>query len=326
MSNFMKFEKAQEVRIYIYEDILQIVSNLNLELQVKGSFLHSKYFNDPKKRLTMADDLDFVYIGKDLGKFNDLNKALDTIRGISKSICKKIIKELQNKLVEVCDVVLYDIDEFYIYNVDYEMEEDFFSIGINFGHIKTEEYIMAGYEFSDLDLDLEITFGLKQYVSTCEALYQKFNKEEFIIPYATKPEVQVAWKLHQCLVRTRVKDLMDLGYLIKNINFKDQEILENMAKTVVGECLYNNETKVNLIKKLKLLVSGDINGLSKNWEDNQYEGNLIDYKSFIIEDETFVVSAMSYWLFFKNSIDNYLDKDILLKLIDKYSKSDIKKL
>lgn len=301
--------EEKKIRIHIYEEILCIVSDLNLPLQLKGSYAYAHYFDCPEERLLLAEDLDFVYIGKLCDDYEE---------DICERLIKQILYELLERKIELDNTYYEKPEDCYIYHVDYEMEDDFITMGIEFGNV------------NNLELNIEITFNLFQCTKPVSLEYKALTREPFNLKYITLPEVQVGWKLHQCLVRTRVKDLVDISYLLENLNFNNSLILQNMIYSILVECVDWVNSKENdivfndyLVNNLKRLLNGKVQALSHNWIQLQDTYDLTIFKNFILDNILLFKTNKSlysqvniFWKYFVNSIFKNLDIKKCIDLIE----------
>lgn len=270
-------------RVSFFEEILRTISKMKLPFMLKGSLLHAKYYPDPIKRLEQMDDIDFVYLKPiDQPRGNECN-----FRKVFTPYMQMIIDEMKKKeyhcngySVEFCcdEEGNYEAADGYL--VDYKMEDDFLTAGLSFAFLEGA----SGWN----DYDIEITMNLPLYYKPVSVMYQPLTGEPFEIPYATLPEVQVAWKLHQCLVRPRGKDIVDLIYMLQGIDWTQEEHLTCMLKTLVGECMLAEEDQENLMDQLKQLLSSNcayflIHKLNRDrFLKADFRRTVQDYKDLII--------------------------------------------
>lgn len=328
-------------KIKVYETILKIISDNNFPFMLKGSLLLAKYYPAPLARLALTEDIDFLY----LAKAPDPMGAENNFRDVLAPYYQKINQELA-ALPWVKDSPL----ELYLdkngefdgesYPVDYQMEDDFLTAGSSLASCSEYPGLQNGW----LDFDLEMTMNLPLFVSPQTIQYQPYSTlSPFIIPYAAKDEVQAGWKLHQCLVRPRIKDLVDLSYLLNGLDLKDELTLKQMLTTVVGECflaeparsksalknLFQHQltTPVSqLIERFKQLLKGDMSWLEAEllsrqdrYLYNQHQKEAEAMRSFI---QTRTGSLLTdIILQFKDSILNNLDFQRCLEIINELAQN-----
>lgn len=308
---------AVEFKIRVFEEVLKIVAKYKFPFLLKGSFLNSIYYEDPIQRLAKTEDLDFVY----LNKIENPLGVKNNFRIFFKPYMETILKELDKLKLEFRGVPLkVELDENGKYSgmgdlVDYEMEDDFLTIGFEMASvINLEKNIWKNY-------DIEFTINLPLFFEPSSIIYHPINGSEFIIPYATPPEVQVAWKLHQCLVRIRAKDLVDLIYMLYGIDFTKEDSYELMLKTVVNECMLGDSE--HLLFLFDNLLQGNCEILLQNieiYEMSNFKVQAGEFKEFI-PDRGDTVKALIYY--FKQAIQknlNYLKcKEIIKKITKSYN-------
>lgn len=89
--------------------------------------------------------------------------------------------------------------------IEYAMDDDFPTVSTDIDAFIGEQ----SFRFK-----LDISFNLKLSESPQAIEYRGLFGERFALPSTAPINLQVAWKLHQTLVRPRFKDLYDLGLLL----------------------------------------------------------------------------------------------------------------
>ena len=138
----------------------------------------------------------------------------------------------------------------------------------------------AIFEGEKIGIALDISFNLEIDQEAIPLIYKLLQGEPFILSHTPPLALQVAWKLHQCLVRPRFKDMFDLIYLLNHEDFRasSQNIFYTL-QTLANECKRDNID----IQKLAFLINGDITPLythrefgkrisfTKEWQEWRFE-------------------------------------------------------
>ena len=224
-----------------YESFIRRAAEFNLPFMLKGSYVTRQYFADPADRL--PNDLDWVYL-------NDLQNAEDA----------KI--KFDEWLINITETNKNDGVKFRSFRensfwrmIDYAMSDDFPTVNTDL------LCWVNGEVFNSFALD--ISFNLDVDVPPVPLLYKPLRGEPFTAPQTVPLSLQIAWKIHQTLVRPRFKDIFDLTHLLRHPNF-DDSMLSQTLQTLVNECAADN-TDIN---RLKWLISGDLKSLFSNFTIN----------------------------------------------------------
>ncbi|MFC5537338.1 nucleotidyl transferase AbiEii/AbiGii toxin family protein [Rhodocytophaga aerolata] len=225
-----------------YEAFLRRASQVNLPFMLKGSYVTRQYFVNPIERI--PNDLDWVY----LHSIADIEKA----RSLFDSWVIQVTETYERDGVEFQSFK----ENAFWRMLDYAMADDFPTINTDL------KCWVDGEEFDWFGLD--ISFNLDVEVPPIPLLYTPLRGEPFTIPYTVPLSLQVAWKLHQTLVRPRFKDIFDLVHLLKHPSF-DESAFEQTLKALIKEC---KADKVN-IYSLQWLIDGKLQPLFKevNFKD-----------------------------------------------------------
>ena len=78
----------------------------------------------------------------------------------------------------------------------------------------------AIFEGEKIGIALDISFNLEIDQEAIPLIYKLLEGEPFILSHTPPLALQVAWKLHQCLVRPHFKDMFDLIYLLNHEDFR----------------------------------------------------------------------------------------------------------
>jgi hypothetical protein len=218
----------EDLTIHAYEAFIRRAAELNLPFMLKGSFLTRQYFPDPQSRI--PQDLDWLYL-KPIDNLEDSKQIFD------------------NWTTQVTDLTIHDGVKFRSFSenafwrrIEYAMSDDFPTVNTDL------LCWVDGEVFNYFSMD--ISFNLDIEVPPTPLLYKPMRGESFTISYSTPIALQVAWKIHQTLVRPRFKDLFDLIYLVQHPSF-DEEALSSMLQALVNECAVDKTEMYKVVWFLK---------------------------------------------------------------------------
>ena len=171
---------------------------------LKGSYLTRQYFANPAER--HPNDLDFTYLGGRLGDGEQARVVLDAW------------------MTHVTELTLDDGWAFRSFRenafwrlIDYAMADDFPTVNTDLLCWR------VGQEPADKDaaepIAVDVSFNLPMDLPSVPLRYQPAQGPPFVVPHTAPLALQVAWKLHQTLVRPRLKDLFDLLHLLRHPDF-----------------------------------------------------------------------------------------------------------
>ncbi len=193
----MGIREEDALRIAVEEGFLRRAALVGGPFALKGSYVTRQYIRDGWRRI--PGDLDWVGTG-------ELNEA-----------------ELNQWITAVTETELDDGIRFRSFKenafwrmIDYAMDDDFPTVN-------TDILAWVGkseYEISSMD----VSFGLKLMPAPQRLDYRPQFGYPFTLPMACLLELQLAWKLHQCLVRPRFKDIFDLTMLLRE-NAVDSKVV-----------------------------------------------------------------------------------------------------
>jgi hypothetical protein len=203
---------------------------------LKGSFVTRQYFEEPALR--RPNDLDWTYLG--------------SLTGVEQA--RQVFNDWAIQVTELPmddDITFRSFREDAFWRmIDYAMDDDFPTVNTNL------QYQVGEAEPASLTLD--ISFNLPMAVPSVPLWYQPAQGAPFTISYTTPLALQVAWKLHQTLVRPRFKDLFDLLHLLKHPTFTP-EVRQQALASLAEECQADH-TDLN---RLSWLLAGNLRPLYK---------------------------------------------------------------
>ena len=209
-------------RLIAMEAFLRRTAQFQQPLMLKGSLLTRQYFPDPTRRL--PGDLDFVLLPAQASA--------------------QMAADFLSKWVQaVTTAESYDGITFAPFSkncfwrdVDYAMNDDFPTINTDLTcHVDGEE----------IELSLDVSFNLNL---TLNARPLSFHTpfDSFVLPYITPLQQQIAWKLHQMLVRPRFKDIYDLGFLAQAVQ-SPKKVRQTLA-ALAEECARDGIGRAEMLK------------------------------------------------------------------------------
>lgn len=198
------------------EGYLRNASYVDAPFMVKGSIITRQFFPNPAIRY--VQDLDWVYLEK-------VNKV-----ALAGNIFSKWVIEVteNNRDENVWFRSFRDNNFWRDACLDYLMPDDFPTINTDLYCIVKDKHLI------DV-LDMDISFNLDIDFPPEEMIYQPVLGEAFKIDKVSPYCLQVSWKLHQLLVRPRLKDIFDLIYLLQHQRFNKEE-LEKIIFALKKEC------------------------------------------------------------------------------------------
>jgi hypothetical protein len=111
--------------------------------------------------------------------------------------------------------------------IDYAMDDDFPTVDTDLlAWVGETEYVIHS---------MDVSFGLKLVPAPHPLDYRPQAGASFTVPQVCPLELQIAWKLHQCLVRPRLKDIFDLTLLLRE-NAVDRAAI---WQALQDECLHD---------------------------------------------------------------------------------------
>ncbi|WP_339166635.1 nucleotidyl transferase AbiEii/AbiGii toxin family protein [Paenibacillus sp. FSL R5-0341] len=207
--------------IVVLEALLKRASLVNSPFVLKGSLLTRQYLENPNVRY--VDDIDFLYTGR-----------IETEDQANEIFTDWMIRVTEMDLNDGIVFRSFSKNAFWR-RIDYAMADDFPTVNTELAfYIDSEPRSENVYEDDD-ELHLDISFNLDLDEKSVALSYQPLVGEAFVVPHTVPLSIQIAWKLHQTIVRPRFKDLYDLQHLLSNPSY-DQQALKETLQTLVNEC------------------------------------------------------------------------------------------
>ncbi len=224
----------QTLRLLAYEAFIRRASELGLPFMLKGSYVTRQYFPDPALRI--PHDLDWVYL-RPIGRAEEAERLFsEWATQVTEFQCEDGVRFRSFR------------ENAFWRTLDYAMADDFPT---------TSTDLVCWVDGQPFDwFSLDISFNLPLDVPSEPLYYQPLWGEPFLVPHATPLALQVAWKLHQTLVRPRFKDLFDLPFLLQHPAFTPavrQQALAALAKECAADA--------TPLSRLRWLLAGDLTPL-----------------------------------------------------------------
>ncbi|MBX7170564.1 MAG: nucleotidyl transferase AbiEii/AbiGii toxin family protein [Pyrinomonadaceae bacterium] len=242
------------------EAFIRRAAEVGEPFMLKGSYVTRQYFANPEDRL--PNDLDWLY----LQRLTDVENASYTFHDWAKAVTETQ-KEDGVKFRSFAENSFWRM-------IDYAMSDDFPTVN-------TDILCWIGKE--SLEFSMDVSFNLDVSVEPVSLEYNPLQGDSFTVPVTAPLSLQIAWKLHQTLVRPRFKDIFDLTHLLKHPSF-DEQMRHQSLQALVDECYAD---KVN-VKRLEWLIKGDLEEIYKPytakrewhfWRTGEYLGNHLGYET-----------------------------------------------
>lgn len=198
----------------IQEALIRRCAIVNQNFMLKGSHVTRQYFDNPNDR--MPYDLDFVC----LTPLPDSQTAEQVLNDWLIAVTRCQVHD---------GVYFVDFAENAFWRkIDYAMHDDFPTVMTD---------IQCYINGKCYEILLDVSFNLPIPFKPVPLLI-KTPIDEFIYPKTVPLSLQIAWKIHQSLVRPRLKDIYDLTHLVKRVH--DQKTIDDTITALLQECQKDN--------------------------------------------------------------------------------------
>jgi len=238
------------------EALLRRTSIVHLPFALKGSLLTRQYMPNEISMTRHIKDLDFFYMKK-IEEMHEAGKIFTDWMTKSTSLYiydSIIFEEFKNRSA-------WD-------SINYAMDEDFPTVNTVIDYMIPS--IWGENEYYAVDLD--VSFNIPNDFEFAPLVYKPILGDEFFVPYTVPLYAQIAWKLHQTIIRPRYKDLYDLKFLISHSSYK-REHAEKTLKVLADECRFDKSLKeeqksINFTENRERIL----NGISKDrfWANSEW--------------------------------------------------------
>ncbi|WP_046225299.1 nucleotidyl transferase AbiEii/AbiGii toxin family protein [Paenibacillus dauci] len=257
MNNGNVEELDYEIRqLLAIEGLLRRAALVDMPFILKGSLLTRQYLSN--RDIRNVEDIDFLYGGK--------IEQPEQARQI-----------FTDWMIQVTELDLRDGVTFRSFrknafwrSIDYAMADDFPTVNTDIAYSLTGE--LAENEWYD-EIPLDVSFNLEMVVQPVPLEYYPLQGDSFHLSSTVPLGIQVAWKLHQTIVRARFKDLYDLQYLLSHPSY-DEQALQLTMHTLVEECrLDASITRADMYKVLVEDLHYLYPQVSNSYDIKKYKGN-----------------------------------------------------
>jgi hypothetical protein len=200
------------MEILACEAFIRRAAQINGPFMLKGSFVGRYYFPSIDQRLPM--DMDWVY----LGRLASAEEAEQIFNAWALAVTELQLDD---------GVIFTSFSENAFWRcVDYAMSDDFPT---------TNTDITCTVDGRRVDLCFDISFNLDMPLAPAPLRFQPTRGDAFIAPKTAPLALQVAWKLHQTVIRPRIKDFYDLAHFFKHPDF-DGITRQQALQVFADEC------------------------------------------------------------------------------------------
>lgn len=197
-----------------FEAFLRRAAKFNLPFMLKGSILTRQFFSNKENR--RVRDIDYLYFGEVKDDVDFMTRELsDWVEAVtSLSIADNVVYRpfSENKFWRA---------------IDYAMNDDFPTTN-------TDLYCTVKNTVNPI-IGLDVSWGLPLNIPPESIIYKPLEGEPFEIKYTAPLSLQISWKLHQCVVRPRLKDIIDVCYLLKDTDISKKRIVITVQE-FIKEC------------------------------------------------------------------------------------------
>lgn len=231
----MDMTEQQKLEMLAYESFIRRASEIDMPFMLKGSYITRQYF--PAHISRIPADLDWVFM-------DPLSEPV----AANAIFSKWVTQVTEAKTDDGVEFRSFQENAFWRM-MDYAMADDFPTVNTDI------KCWVNGVEF---DFDLDISFNLEIPGGSTPLHYKPITGPDFLVPHTAPLHLQVAWKIHQTLVRPRFKDLFDLMYLVQYSDF-NQTALSKSFEALLRECTAD---QVGL-EKIRNFLNYDLHGFFK---------------------------------------------------------------
>ncbi|SHH67194.1 hypothetical protein [Massilia sp. CF038] len=180
--------RTDVLRIAVEEAFLRRAAVVNGPFMLKGSYVTRQQLAEGWRR--MPGDLDWVGLG-----------PLDAL-----ALTQWVTAVTETELDDGVRFRSFSENAFWR-SIDYAMDDDFPTVN-------TDLVAWVGEQLHEIN-GMDVSFGLTLQPPPRPLAYQPAFGPSFVLPSSCALELQLAWKLHQCLVRPRFKDMLDLMLVLR---------------------------------------------------------------------------------------------------------------
>jgi hypothetical protein len=211
-----------------YEAFLRRAAQVDMPFMLKGSLLSRQYHTNKEDRT--IEDIDFLYFGE--------------VRDDQDFMTRQFNQWAQAvTATELDDDVSFSHFENNAFwrMIEYAMHEDFPTVNT--------DLTCRVHNTENPLVPLDISWGIPLNVEPVPLMYHPLEGEPFEIKYTTPLCLQISWKLHQSVVRPRLKDLIDICDLIRDCQ-PTIDVLKQAVNEYLNECLKDRIDPLRLLNYL----------------------------------------------------------------------------
>lgn len=227
----------------IEEALIRRIAELRLPMMLKGSYVGRLYLSDELRNYRFTADLDWF-----------------GLKPLSREMVDRWMIAATNHSLYTGNDGLYFRDfrkNCFWRMIDYAMADDFPTINTDLlVYLSKERAEKDSYEINTMD----ISFNLELASPPVPMTYYPLLGSDFTVPYTCPFDIQIAWKLHQCIVRPRMKDIVDIIWLLQSHPEVNWSVV---AQSIRTECQQDNPKNADLTR-LKLLLNRQL-AKHPNW-------------------------------------------------------------
>lgn len=255
-----------EITQRAYEGLIRrsAQSHKYFPFMLKGSFLTRQYF--PLHIERKPQDLDWVC----------LEPLVD--RHDAKNHLKEWIHHLTT--VELNDEIRYTSfsKDNFGWELDYVMSEDFPTVNT---------HISAWVNGQETELSIDVSFNLEIKDIDEGLTFHPLFGHDFKLLQTPSLATQIAWKLHQCMVNPRYKDIFDLTYLLRHLSFADIFAQLSAVEVLKAECERDGILLSDHLSASKLILPEARRTLAQHWKGERLRFNFTDLTNIPESFESF---------------------------------------
>ena len=257
-----------KIALEIKEELMIYIAG-HLPFVIKGSFLTSQYHRDPYKRLLNGGDIDLVYRNR--------HSNIPVPEKFGYGSYHQFIREIEKLLEKELVAIFYKLEEIMARKLNLQERPEFILEfeELGYGGIFRDsgtvalylvnyaadgDFTTVGLEICDckMSFEIDIAIDMPLHFQPETILYKTVGGKEVVLENTTPLLYQTAWKMHQILVRPRLKDLDDVIRFLAHIDFKDKNNFQTFFDEIISECrLADTKTCEGLISVLKKLFSDE---------------------------------------------------------------------
>lgn len=196
-----ELDTEQVMEICAYEAFIRRAARVNMPFMLKGSLVTRQYLKHLQP-IRYTGDIDWV-----------------CLTPVNQHAIRKILDDWMIAVTETeldDGVVFRSFSENCFWRmIDYALDDDFPTVN-------TDLFVwIDGVEHEFL---LDVSLNMKLDLPPVSVSYQPLIGDTLSLPYVVSLEQQIAWKLHQTIIRPRFKDMLDITWLLNENTIDSQAV------------------------------------------------------------------------------------------------------